>query len=236
MALEATGFVCSECSYLTSIDRPVRVVAVDARHCAFGQPVRVRLPELCPSCCVASAALLIDLARLSKNHALRIAMHGMAGCTRHLAAAVTSKNAAGMRGLFEMTSKAGLVGVDAGKSTRVDNVFGRVGFTVLASGTVTGLANLTLPAPASTELYRVVGVLLESVKNILVTGLAYLRSDICSWLVRQRRDSGFFGGLDRLRLRRNGEAKKERPCEQPHNSGSIAISLTGHSEHVAGRS
>lgn len=36
VALKAAGFVCRKRSYLTSIDRAVRVVTVDARHCTFG--------------------------------------------------------------------------------------------------------------------------------------------------------------------------------------------------------
>jgi hypothetical protein len=237
MASEAAWLVSRERLQLLPVNGAVRVVAIDARHCALRHTMGVWLSELRPGSGVACAALLIHLAWFSHDHAVRtVAMYTMTGGAVYLASRVTSLNTACSRRFVEVATHARFVRVDAGESTWIVDVFSRGGLPVLASGPVTRLTSLTFPAPAGTELYGVVRILLKSVKNVLVTGLAYLRPDIGSLLVCYWRSGRLFLWLDLLGLRSNGEAKKESPCEQHDNSGPIAISLTGHSEHVDGRS
>jgi len=89
--------------------RPVRVVAVDARHRPFGQLVLVRPLEARPDRGMALRALGVDSRHLARPQLFGRFVHRMAGNATHLIARVRALNAPDVRGLIEMAREASAV-------------------------------------------------------------------------------------------------------------------------------
>ena len=89
----------------------VRIVAIDARHGAFGQTMFVGALKARPNIAMASRALRIDLRGLARDQTVRsILVNGVTGRATHLVLVMTAVEAAGVSGLVFMTGEADTVG------------------------------------------------------------------------------------------------------------------------------
>ena len=103
---QTAGLVCGKSSHLLRTKTSMRIVAVDARHCALRQSVSVRSLKLRPCTQVAAGALRVDLRRLVRPKRASGAMNGVAAAAGDLSFGMPALNAAGV-GRLDSDGKSG---------------------------------------------------------------------------------------------------------------------------------
>ena len=125
MTLETAGLVGGETLSHCGACTAVRVMAIDARHCAFRHPMAKRFLKLSHHIGVARGALLIDcrgLARYQTERATGVNL--VAGGAGDLIFRMAALQAAGVRGLAQVASQTDLVGCGSREFPGIANVFG----------------------------------------------------------------------------------------------------------------
>jgi hypothetical protein len=90
----------------------VRIVAIHARHGAFGQAVFVGALKAGPNVGVASGALRVDFRRLARHKPVRsILVDGVAGSATYVILVMTAGQTAGVSGLVLMAGETDTVGL-----------------------------------------------------------------------------------------------------------------------------
>jgi hypothetical protein len=111
MALEAAWLIGRETLRHCGPYASVRVVAIDAGHCAFHHPVMKRFLKLRRDGSVADGALLVDRRRLARNHTQgAVSVHFVARGAGDLVLGMAVLQTPHMRRLAEVASQANLVG------------------------------------------------------------------------------------------------------------------------------
>ena len=151
----------------------MRIVAIDAGHGAFRQPVLVGPLETGPDVGVALGALRVDVGRFARHQAVRsVLVNRVARGATHLVFGMTAINASDMGGLVQMAGEAELVGFGGLEFGRVADVGGGHRFGVFAAGSMARFAGFGLPAALLIGFHDLVRVLLKGVEDIFVASLA----------------------------------------------------------------
>lgn len=167
--------------------RPVRVVAVNAVHRAFGQTVVIGFLEAGPDGLMAIRALRIDGGVCARDQTVwSVFVDGVAGNAAHLVLDVAAVDAAYVRGRVQVAREADLIGFGGAQLAGVANIRGVHALGVLAPGAVAGFAGLCGALVFFVGLDEVVRILRESLRNILVASGARVASDVLSRFVLWR--------------------------------------------------
>lgn len=97
---QTPGLVCGKGSHLLGSKFSMWIVAVDTRHCALRQSVRVRPLKLRPCTQMTARALRINLGRFTQANDCHWPVNGMAPAAGNLSFCVPALNATGMGGLI----------------------------------------------------------------------------------------------------------------------------------------
>ncbi len=155
----------------------VRIVAIHARHRAFGQLVMRRLLKRRPNIGMAGGTLLVDRSRCSRNHSLgTVRVHRVASHAGNLVARVAGFQPAHMSRLIQVASHANFVGCHCSDLRRIANIIRRKRLGVFLRRAMAGFAGLVHPTSFFVRIHNMMRTLLESVVDVFVAGLADLRS------------------------------------------------------------
>jgi hypothetical protein len=191
MAFHAARFIGIHETHVTGEVAAVGIVAIHARHGAFGKAVFIRPLEACPDVCMAPGALRVDFRRLARYQAVRsILVDGVAGRATHLIFGMTAIDASDMSGLILMAGEADAIGFGGLQFGGLFDIGCGQRFGVLAARPVAGLAGFGIPAAFLIGFHYLVRVLLKGVEDVLVTPLAGSGTDIFRRLVVRRRSGG----------------------------------------------
>jgi len=191
MTLEATGLVGGETPGHRAPRASVRVMAIDARHRPFRQPVAERLLKLRHYIGVAGGALPVDGSGLARYQPERTArVNFMTRRAGHLILGMAALQTASVRWLAKVASQTHSVRRGGSQLSGIANIRGGERFGMFLSRTVAGFASLSLPASLAIRLHGVMRIPAERIRDILVTSSARFGTGI-----RRRRGRG--GGLAR---------------------------------------
>src|SRR5215471_7752106 len=127
--------------------RAMRVVAIDAAHCAFRQTMLVWLLKARPNIGMARRALLIDLDRFARDQSLRsVLVNCMARGTTHLVFRMAAVETSDMSALVQMTGEAQTICLGGLQFRRLPDAGRASRFRMFASGPVTRFACFRGPA------------------------------------------------------------------------------------------
>ena len=126
MAFDTAGLISRECLAHCRPRRPMRIMAIHARHGIFGDLMTVWLLKLRHHLQVASGAQFVDLFGGPRDQPQRpIRVDGMAGDAGNRILHMAALNASGLRCLIQMTSHADLVRLNGGKFVGIPDIFRR---------------------------------------------------------------------------------------------------------------
>ena len=111
MAFHAARFIGIHETHVTGEVAAVGIVAIHARHGAFGKAVFIRPLEACPDVCMAPGALRVDFRRLARHQSVRsVLVDRVAGRAAYLVLIMTAGQTAGVSGLVLMAGETDTVG------------------------------------------------------------------------------------------------------------------------------
>ena len=215
MALVTAWLVGVGRLHRTLQQRPVRVMAIDARHRAFRQLVAERPLEVSPYLGMAAGALCIDFAWLARDQTVRtLFMNRVTAYTTDLVLGVAAVDATDVSRLIKVTLEAGAVGFGRLELGWIANIRRRHGLGVLAPWSVAGFAGLLGKSAFLVGFHQLVRILLKRIEDVLMTTLAGYSADELGGL---RSFRGGCGGSARLVLgvqRENCRAGGEQHSQQ----------------------
>ena len=230
VAAETARFVGRKRLHHARTEAPMGVVAIDARHGAFRNPMLERLLKLTPGAPMATRALFIDGCRLSRHQACRsTCMNRMTRCAGDLALGMTALNASGVRRPIQMAFQASLIHVGGRKLGRIPDLIRRSGLGMLTPRAMTGFAGLAVPSSLLIRLNDLMRALPDRVEYIFVAGLADLRADVGRRLIAG-------GRLLRADLPPQQSHAQNRPSSIPVSEHALCSRRTRRSPHGTPRS
>ncbi len=173
MALNTAGFVSRECLGHGRTCRPMRIVAIDARHGIFRNLVSVWLLKLRHHLQVASGAQLVDLFRSSRDQPYRsVRVNRVASDAGNRILHMAALNPPRMRHLIQVASHADLVCVYRCKFGGIPDVVGRHRTRMFGARSMAGFAGVPLPGASFIGIDDFVRTLGKIVIQVFMTCLA----------------------------------------------------------------